>query len=95
MFDCAQTFQRGLEIFPNALRERRVFLRHRRDALEAVDDRRVVAAAERRADLHELHCQRSSRIRYIATWRGTVRFFVRVFERSPSVVTPHSLATAC
>ena len=34
-------------------------------------------------------------MRYIATWRGTVRFFVRVFERRPSVVTPHSFATAC
>ena len=37
---------------------------------------------------------RSSLIRYMATCRGTVKSFVRRFEDSAAVGTPHSLATA-
>jgi hypothetical protein len=54
----------------------------------------VVAPAERLADLDELQAS-SSRHRYMATWRGTVSVFVRVFDWSPSGVTRHSALTAC
>ena len=33
-------------------------------------------------------------MRYMATWRGTVKSFVRRFEARAAVVTPHCLATA-
>src|SRR6185312_17321555 len=39
------------------LRERRIFLCHRRHALKAVNHRRVIASAEGGADLDELHAE--------------------------------------
>ena len=80
--------------FPTRCANDGILLHHRGDALEAVDDGGVIAAAERVADLDQLHAEQLAHQVHRDLARHGEILRARLGPKA-SVVTPHSFATAC